>query len=473
MPSLFSGVNVALRAVLAHQQAIEIIEHNVANAATPGYRRQQAVLTAGPPYAPPSLQGSLRPGQMGTGVMVESVRRFNLEFFDGRYRQELAEAKRWEIERQTLTQAEATLAETSEDGLVPKMDAFWEGWQSLSGDPTNTALRADVRERARILASAFNRRAVALNDLRADQDQAVAQTVSEVNGLASQVAQLNSQISNVQAAGNQPNDLLDARDLALDRLAELVGASAATQANGEVLVSIGGHALVVGTSTFQLTAAPNAANNNLMAVTWADGQALNAPSGELAGVLDVRDRVIPDQLAALNSAARTLADRVNVLHRAGYGPPPANATGLDFFEPFTTTDYALEIRLSANVDDLANIAAANAPDSPGDGSAALGIAGVRAELLMVGGTATLDQYYTGQVAALGLEVQTAGSRADDHGLVTQSLNAQRESTSGVSLDEEAAQLVQSQRSYEAAARLMTALDDMLDRVINGMGRVGL
>lgn len=471
MPSLFAGINIALRAVLSHQQAVEVIEHNVANASTPGYRRQAAVLAAAPPYAPPSLQRDLTAGQMGMGVMVERVRRFNLEFFDGRYRREIADANRWELERDTLRQVEATLAENTSDGLTPKLDAFWASWQALSADPANTALRGEVRARAIALAEGFNHRAQALNAIRADQDLSVTQRVAEVNTLAAQIANLNAEISRVKSVGDQPNDLMDERDRALDRLAEVAGAVSHEQPSGEVVVSIGGHALVVGHSTFGLTTSPDPANGNLAKVSWADGQTFSAGRGELAGLLDARDRAIPAQTAGLNAAAFALAGRVNTLHQAGYGTN--NAIGLNFFNTFTTTDYALELKVSANVDTLANIAAAAAPNSPGDGSMALAMTNVQRELLMNGGTATLNQYYTAQVGALGLEIQRAADSADDRALVAKSLDDQRESVGGVSLDEEAANLVQSQRAYQAAARLMTTVDEMLDRVINGMGRVGL
>jgi len=168
--------------------------------------------------------------------------------------------------------------------------------------------------------------------------------------------------------------------------------------------------------------------------------------------------------------AYEVASQVNAAHRSGYGLN--NATGLDFFAPFVSADYALEIRLSDNLDDLANIAAASAPDAPGDGSLAVTIAGFREALFMDGGTASINQFYTHQVGELGLALKGAAANARDRALVADSLRTLHESLAGVSLDEEAARLVQTQRAYQAAARLMTTLDEMLDRIINGMGLVG-
>jgi flagellar hook-associated protein 1 FlgK len=472
MSTLFSSVNLALRALLTHQQSIQVTEHNVANVNTPGYRRQEAVLTAGLPYPSPQLTGSVFAGQMGTGVMVDLVRRFNMEFYDGRYRRELGETKRWSLEQQVLSQVESTLSETGEDSLVSKMDAFWSGWQALSNDPTNMALRADLKEKANNLVGALNWRANALIQLREDQDLAIQSRVDEINSISGQIAKLNAEIASVKGAGDQPNDLLDNRDQLLDRLAELSGATVNIQENGEANVTIGQHALVIGSRTFSLTTAPDAANFNLTKITWQeDGLDFDASRGELAGLLDARDRVIPARLDALDNVANTLATRVNQLHQTGYGLN--NAHGLDFFDlTGPTTHHALNIRLSTNLDDLNNIAASTTTDSPGNGNLAGTIARVQEELLMSGNSASITQYYTGKVGEFGLEVSGAETRSRDRQTVVDSLSSMRESATGVSLDEEAANLVKSQRAYQAASRMMTAIDDMLDRVINGMGLVG-
>ncbi len=472
MTSLSSGINVALQALLSNQHAISVIEHNVANANTEGYHRQDAVFAAGIPYPSPRLQGGTSPGQMGSGVLVERIRRFNMEFFDGRYRREMAETNRWETEEGVLQQVEATLSETSDDGVIPKLDAFWQGWRALSDDPTNQALRADLREKAVALSDGLNWRAQSLMTLRKDQNLAIIQRVEEINDAALQVAKLNAEISKVQAAGDAPNDLLDSRDAILDRLSEISGAIANTQENGEVIVYVGQHALVVGSTTFKLQTTVDNANNGLAQITWEqDGLPLDTTRGELAGLLDARDRVIPDQLDALNNLAYNLATQVNNLHSTGYGLN--NATGLDFFTPFTSPNYALEISVSSDLDDLNNIAASTTTDSPGNGNLAVQLADLREATVMNGNTTTLNAYYTGKVGELGLEVSNAGRRAEDRKTVADSLNTLRESASGVSLDEEAANLVKYQRAYQAATRLLTAFDEMMDRVINGMGLVGL
>lgn len=470
MPNLFSGINLALNAILAHQHSIEVIEHNVANANTPGYHRQEAVLTAGIPYPSAGMTRGILPGQMGTGVNVDRIRRFNMEYFDGRFRRELAESRRWATQSEVLGQVEATLAETSSDGLSPKLDAFWNGWQALSSDPTNQAYRSDLLARAKDLTDGFNGRAQALMTLRTDQDLTVQDRVEEINNLATQVARLNTEIAAVKSVGDEPNDLYDQRDQMINRLSEVAGAVSTVQENGEAIVSINGHTLVVSASVSKLSAAPNSANNNLVDITWNDGQAFTAKSGELAGLFIARDQIIPQQLQSLNALAEGLATQVNTAHRAGFGLN--NSTNINFFEPFTSTNSALELRLGSQMSDTNNIAAATAINSPGDGNQATAIANLRTATVMNGNTTTLNQFLNRTIGELGIAVSSAATRARDRDFVMQSLRTIDESASGVNLDEEAANLVKTQRAFQAAQQLMTTMDDMLDRIINGLGTAG-
>jgi flagellar hook-associated protein 1 FlgK len=470
MSGLFSGINIALQALLSNQAAMQVVEHNVANANTPGYRRQEAVMAAAPPYTLPTLRGQVSPGQLGTGVLVDRIRQFSVEFFDGRYRRELAETSRWDVQHDVLQQVEATLSETTEDSLLSKLDDFWGSWNALSNDPTNMAFRSDLKESAEALAGALNWRAESLIKIRKDQDLAVVERVDEINTAAEQIARLNAEIVKVTAAGNQANDLMDERDSLLNRLAELSGAVASVQDDGSALVSIGGHSLVFGSTTFTLSTEPDNTNDNLAKIVWAeDGKDLNVSSGEIAGLINARDEVIPSQLAGLDQVANSLVTQVNALHYNGYGLD-GTTTGQYFFNPAYTD--ALSIRLSTDIDDPANIAAAENGSSPGDGNNAVAIGEIQNALVMNSNTSTINQFYTSQVADFGLEVKGALTRAQDRQTVVDSLDTLRESVSGVNLDEEAANLVKYQRAFQAATRLVTVLDEMINQIINGMGVSG-
>jgi flagellar hook-associated protein 1 len=465
MPTLTSGISTALQAILTHSQVLEITEHNVANASTPGYRRQSAILTAAVPNSINGADYGSGAGQKGNGVTIQRIQRFNLEFFDGRYRSVSAEQNNWQAQSEVLSQIEPMLAETTEDGLLPKLDQFWSGWQSLADDPTNVSQRAILLDDAKSLAAAFNRRATQITQMRSDQNQTVISQVDQINTLAAQVAQLNGEISRVTSVGEQPNDLLDKRDLALDQLAELTGAVSFEQKNGEKVVSIGGHALVVGHEALKLETRPNLTDTSVVDVYWSDGQKLVPSSGKLGGVLEVRDTVLTGQLNGLNVLATGLASQVNAIHSTGYGLN--NATGLDFFSGTNAATLAVNPLL-----DEASLATASAANQVGNNDIALQIAGLKTTKGMKGGTATLNEFYNAQITDLGLTTQRAANNAYQHGLVAKALSDQRESVAGVNLDEEAANMAKAQKAYQAAARMMTAYDELLDVVINQMGLVG-
>lgn len=466
MPTISSGISVALQAVLTHSQVLEITEHNIANASTKGYRRQTAILTTEMPNSINGADHGIGAGQRGNGVTIDRIDRFNLAFFDGRYRAVSAEAQSWEAQSGILSHLESILAENSDDGLLPKLDQFWAGWQALSNEPTSTSLRAIVLDDASALATAFNRRATQITQMRSDQNLAVAGNVEEINSLASQIAQLNGNISRVISVGEQPNDLMDKRDLALDRLAELTGAVSSEQKNGEMLVSVGGHVLVMGQDTFKLEVRTNPADTSVVDAYWNDGQKLTPPSGELKGTLDVRDRVLVDQLTGLNTMSAGLIAQVNTIHSGGYGLN--NATGLNFFNGTDASSITVNSALDAN-----SIATSSAANQAGNNNIAMQITALKTVKGMKAGTATLNDFYNTQITELAVTTKRASDNSYQHGLIVNALGNQRESVVGVSLDEEAANMAKAQKAYQAAARVLTAYDDLLDLVINRMGRVGL
>jgi flagellar hook-associated protein 1 len=469
MPNL-SGITIALQAVLAQSQAMQIIEHNISNASTPGYRRQSAILTA---TVPAPINGSEYvkggPGQVGTGVTIDRIQRFNLQLFDGRYRSVSAEAKNWEAQSNILTQFESIMTEVSDDGLIPKMDQFWAGWQALSTDPTNASLRTILLDDANSLANGFKRRYEQISALRSDQNLVVSDQVDQINALAGEVANLNTEISRVLSVGEQPNDLLDKRDLALDKLAEMTGAISYEQKNGEVSVSIGGHVLVVGHDAFKLRTKPNTSGDPFMVdVYWEDDQRVILPSGEMKGVLDARDTFLKNQQGELNSLASKLIEKVNAIHSTGYGPSttaPANF--------FVAGGNASNITVA--IKDPGEVATSTAPYTAGNNEIALAISALKFDsTAMLRGTATvsMNNYYNGLVTDRALAARRATENSAQQSSVMKSLGQQRESASGVSLDEEAANMARTQKAYQAAARVLTAYDEMLDTVINRMGMVG-
>ena len=463
MASLSSGINTALQAILAQSQVIEVIDHNVANASTQGYHRQSAVLSATSSNPSMSTYFGFGASQLGTGVTVERIQRFTEDFFDNQYRAASASNKSWDYQSQILTQMESILSDTSDGGLPSKLDQFWSAWQDLASDPTSTSYRQEVLSDSTSLTQQLNSNAQQLLALQQSQNQSVESQVTQINTLAKSVATLNGQISQALAANQQPNDLLDQRDQALDQLAELAGAVSSTQPDGEVTVSISGHTLVTGQSALALQTEADPDNTAVDKIVWTnDSHTFTPNGGELGGILKVRDEYIPQQLDALNQIASTLITQVNDLHSSGYTQD--GSKGGQFFSGSSALDISVVDGLTPD-----DIAASGSSTEDGDNSVASAIYGLSSQKLMNGDMQTINDYYNSSVTDLANIAQQANDNETQSSVVAQALDTQRQSVSGVSLDEEATNLATAQQVYQAASRVMTVINDLLGVVINQMG----
>jgi flagellar hook-associated protein 1 FlgK len=486
MPTLTGGIQIALQAVQANSQAIEIIEHNVANATSTGYHRQVAKLTAAVPQSMLGVGSEHLTGAFstGTGVTLQSVQRFTDDLLNSRYRAAAGEANYWGAQKDMLVHLETVMGESTDSGLSTKLGEFFSAWQSLPSGADDMGLRSNVLDSAQALVDSFHTQAITLNQLRTDQNQVLKGYVDEINAASTQIAQLNTQIANTLSVGGQPNDMLDQRDVLLDRLSELTGATSSAQPDGQVVVNIGGHMLVTGAESIQLQteADTSVANNGLVKITWADGQDLSAPSGTIPGILKVRDTTIPNQLRSLNEMAQKFADAVNAVHSTGYGLD-GTTTGVNFFTNNTggTTGIdALNIQLNSTMTEE-TIAASGKINSPGDTSIANQIAKIKTDLKLTFNDEngvplttkqTFDEFYTSLVTKLGVETGRATTNASNQSTLFQAFSDQRQSYVGVNTNEEAANLAVYQKAYQAAARVMNVYDELLDTIINGMGQAG-
>jgi len=237
-------------------------------------------------------------------------------------------------------------------------------------------------------------------------------------------------------------------------------------------VSIAGHNLVDGGNTFKLDVTRTALSTT---IAWADGSAFTPSTGELAGLTDLRDNVIPNYQGNLDQLAYSLVTETNKIHNptAPGSNPPYNDPGQDFFNGLTSAAGAAgKIQVNTAMDTLSNIMGASSAAYPEDGTIARNIAGLQKQAMAGLGGVSMNDYYTQKAAELGLFTQKAESYSKDRSIVVKSLSDQRESLQGVSLDEEAVNLMKSQKAFEAATRMVNAMDEMMDRVINNMGLVG-
>ncbi|MCC6446107.1 MAG: flagellar hook-associated protein FlgK [Armatimonadetes bacterium] len=456
MPSAFSGIEMGRRALSAHQQAIDVTGHNIANINTPGYSRQEIVFATTDPYTNPSVRMDLTKGQFGTGVMVQAIRRVRAGYLDGRARDSMSRYGAQTQKSDWLSQAENAFREPGDSGLNAALSRFASAWQNVSKDAQNGGTRAVLIEQAQSFANDINSLANRLDRMAQDADSLIAGKLQEANDLTGRIASLNGEIKKVMAIGQEPNDLRDNRDRLLDRLAELTDFVQTDRADGMVTVSIGGTNVVLDDRNTVLIASSGIA------------------SGEIGGIGEAKASIQARRAEIGTLAARIVQD-VNTQHRAGFDLD-GNAGG-DFFTAVPGNEaatMAVSADLTADPRKLAaaeTIASAGPPPLPvpGDGDNALKIARLQEQKGMNGGTQTYGEYYTQTVSRLGAESRTALDGLDGEKAYLDALSQQRESVSGVSLDEETLNLIRFQRGYEAAARLVSTMDEMLDTIINGLG----
>lgn len=453
MSGLFGMLELGRRALLAHRNAMNVTSNNIANAATPGYSRQQANLVSTMPLQ--NAQGFF----LGTGVTVDAVYRLRDRFIDVQYRQTQGSLGSAGLKQNVLQQVEGAFNEPSDAGLQAVMARFFNSFQELATHPEEPGPRNTVIRQATALAQTFNRLNADLTRQQQNLAQDVSSRVSRINELTRSIADLNTQIGSARSAGHQPSELLDQRDMLIDQLSRLANITASQDSQGNMLVSIGGMMVAGNGASTPIQATMN---GGVLRVTSVGGQDVQVTGGELGGILEMHNTVIPSQLSQLDTMTNALVTRMNAVHSAGFGlgnPPP---TGVALF----TGTTAATISLSAQVQSDPNLLAASADGSPGNNQNALDLFGVSTERLLDGNTTTLSQYYSRIVSTLGTTVTTVSGTARGAEMVLAQLTAQRESVSGVSLDEEMTNMIRFQRSYEAAARVISTTNELFQTILN-------
>jgi flagellar hook-associated protein 1 FlgK len=299
-------------------------------------------------------------------------------------------------------------------------------------------------------------------------DHQVGQTITDVNRLTSQIAGLNTKIANAESRGQQANDLRDERGVALADLGERIEISSIEDATGQLTVFAGrGQVLVDKERTYQLVGVPDLSNNGLLDVRYDAGAGPTTSlgpviqSGRLKGLLDVRDQTIPSLRSSLDSLASELVTQVNQQHRLGFGLD--GSTNQDFFVPTGTTAGTIAVSLT-NVRQIA--ASSTAVGVPGNNANALTLSGLRSTAFAPLGNATFQDYYSTIAGSFGSAAQGVQSNLQAQQVLHDQLTSQRASVSGVSMDEELANLLQYQRSFESASRMIVVADELFQSILS-------
>lgn len=452
MSSIFGSLSSTAASLAAQRRGLEIAGQNIANVNTVGYSRRVMVLAERPPTVE---------GEAGRGVEVSQVHAVRDLFLEARLRVEQQHLSRDGVVADALSVLEAQLG-TLGESLDGEVSAFFNAFASLTEDPAALTLRdAAVRESER-LAATFRAMADRFAQSRQDADAGVRATVDEINRYAHDVATLNARIGD--ARGLDADALIDRRLVALRELSGLVD-GVVTEADGVLTLTLAtGQILVSGDYVSELTVADEPVTGMARVSSGAIDITEDLTLGRLGGWLQARDTQIPVYQGLLDEMAYGVMSAVNALHESGVDGQGDPGTAL-FVLPAAPAGAAAAMEVSAAVLADARKIVAGAPGSTN--AIARSIAALRDE--PVAGSATLAEAWGQLVYRIGAESGAAARVHEGRRQVIDQLQHLRDSTSGVSLDEEAASLMKYQRAYEANARYFTMVNEILD-VLMGMVR---
>jgi flagellar hook-associated protein 1 FlgK len=452
MSSLNASLATALSGLIAEQGALQVTTNNVANVNTPGYSREQPVLVSSDPLV-------LDPLTFGTGVTLQSVESIRDPILESQIQQQTQSQGQFSTLASALQQTQVNFT-TSTGDIGTAISNFFDSINQLSTNPSDLSLRQGVLSAATNLATSFNNTANNLTQQQGSLDLSVVQTVGQINQLTQQIAQLNGQISNLQDVGESAGSFVDQRTQAIDQLSSLVDVSVIPSNNTLTLTTANGIPLVTGQQSFQLQTQTNSSG---LHDVFSQGTDITSTitSGQLGGTLQARDQQIPAIQTQLDTLAAGLANAVNTVQAGGFDLN-GNA-GTNLFNSPPASGNGAAASLSIAITDPSLIAASSDGTTGSNGNAEAMFA-LSNQAVINGQSPT--NYYSGIVFNVGNDTANASAEQSASALILQQLNDQRSSVSGVSLDEEAANMVQYQDAYSASAQVITTINDMMYSVIN-------
>jgi flagellar hook-associated protein 1 FlgK len=457
MLGLFNTLQLGARALGVDQLGVEVTGQNLANSSNAAYSRQQIVLSTSTP-TPTSM------GMEGTGVQVTSIQQDRDDLLDGEVRDESSVSGYWNSQQSTLENAQTQLGEflnisgtsdsTDSQGLSDQLNNLFNAFQSLATSPTDMTQRQNLVNQAQSLASGFNQASQQLSALNTSLNTSVNNNVTAANQLLSQIASLNSQIAKATATGGTANDLNDTREQDLENLANLVNIQTTANADGTVDVSVGGKTL----DTLQ---AYDPGNGQLLVRTATGGTPLTLTGGAIQGTIDARDGALQTLRSGLDTLASSVISQVNGIYSTGYDLNGNTGQAL-----FTGTD-AGSIGVNANLaTDPSEVQAAGTAGATGDNSVALALANLGTQSISGLGNQSFSGAFASQVGTFGFALSNANGQVANSSSVTTMLQNQRDSVSGVSIEEEVANLITYQQAYSASSKIITTVDQMLQTVVS-------
>lgn len=467
--STFSMFEIGKSALIAAKKTMDVTSHNIANAATPGYSRQDAFLE-------PIIQRQALVS--GAGVKVAEIRRSRDLFIDAILRSESGREQSFAVQKDVLSHLQTAVSEPSGKSVRAAIDSFWSGWQDLANDPSSLSARAQLMERGRSLVDMFRHIGGQMDSVTNDINDNINALVVRVNNLSERIAGFNVEIARALARQEPASDLMDRRDLLIDELTNLTGGTVAHLGEGAaVRISVAGFPIVDRDKTYSIEVNSTATGTEF---AWRScptdpPQTMSNVGGRLGGLKAAKEQVL-DFRAQFESLFKSIVDDVNSIHVNGYNASGTPATSLPnggrFFEvPASGADYLKTVQVnSCIVSDPRNICAGRIAD-PHDGTNAKAIA------KRVNGSdrpqdPSFIGIWTAMMGTLGAKAQKVKTGVETQQLLVKELNNRKASVSGVSVDEEMANLIREQHAFNAASRVITIADEVVDTIINRMGHAG-
>lgn len=507
--STFYGLEIARKGMSVSQKAIDVTGHNIANANTAGYTRQRLAMSAIEPGAGIHRLGFSAAGNVGAGARIITVEQVRSGFLDRQFRRENNQLNYWNERADGLAYVESLFDELSNTGITAAITDFTDSIQEVSKDPVNKEYRTNMMQNALKMTETFNHYFQQLSSKQSELNVQVEVKTNQINDLAQSIADLNIQIARYELSGQKANDLHDKRNIYLDELSGIVDINYTTNSDNQLQITIGGQTLVDHANVNKLQAVitplspvPDPATGlptEMFEVQWADGAAagtaVNIQSGSLKSLINLRDgdasnnMGIPWVVDQLNQFARNLAYEFNMVHQQGYTMPNGtnpSETGVSFFsvsgDPVNFDSYngvtAANFAIGDVVkNDVYKIAVSGAEVEPnmyeqGNNENAKAMIAMFDRNDIGNGIGSFNSFMKSLIGFMAVEISHTNKMQESQQVMQSSVDTQRMSLSGVSLDEEMTNLIKFQHSYSAAARAVTSIDEMLDVLINKTGIVG-
>jgi len=458
-----SILNIARNALFAQQTSMQVLSNNIANVNTTGYARQEAVLTEADAVMADS--GLL----LGSGVRVEKVTSYYDKYLEYSIAKQYTSLEEQKTYQKFFSRIESVLDETNSQ-LTSTITAFFNSWQSLSADPLSTVARADVAMKASNLCQGIQNTYGELKNLQIEADNNVANEVTEINNILASIAELNKKTYESSAGGSESASFASQRLIALQELSGKLNLQYFEDENGGMTVmTADGKGLVEKGTVYELSA-EKTGTDNFYHVYW-NGNSVHSVDitntiggGTIKSLVDIRDTQLTGFIDDINDLAQSLMTEVNAVHSTGYNS--GGTTGVNFFENMTQ-DFAANIDLSNEIKtDVNYIASSSSASNLTNNDIALAIADLGSADVTIGGQETTYVTYTASIAStIGNLSQNAQNLTEYHQNLMSMVSNQRESVSGVSIDEEMSNLIKFQYAYQAAARLINTADTLMSALM--------